>query len=163
MFSTQATLRAPMAPRFRLASLLGARINQQARIDALRPVNQSRLFDALSEAGITHLTVVFTGLGPAARIDSIAPWAGPHPAELPTTRLRYAALTWDAPEVEWRDLTLAEVVEQIVLDLLGDPALLKILPGGAEGEFCFDAKARTVQLDVNEISDEPDTADRGSR
>lgn len=163
MFPTQATLRAPMAPRFRLASLLGTRVNQQARIEALRPVNQSRLFEALSEAGITHLTVIFTGLGRAARIDSVAPWAGPHPVDLPETRLRYAALTWDAPEVEWRDLTLAEVVEQIVFDLLGDPAVQKILPGGAEGEFCFDAKARTVQLDINEVSAETDVADRGSR
>jgi len=163
MFSTQATLRAPMAPRFRLASLLGARIHQQARIEALRPVNQTRLFEAFAQARITHLTVVFTGLGPAARIDSIAPWAGPQPVKLPQTCLRYAALTWDAPEVEWRDLSLVEVVEQIVLDLLSDPTLQKILPGGAEGEFCFDAKARTVQLDINEASAAPDTADRGSR
>jgi hypothetical protein len=141
-----------MAPRFRLASLLGARVNQQARIDALRPVNQARLFEALSEAGITHLTVVFTDLGPAARIDSIAPWSGPNPVELPETRLRFATLTWDAPEVEWRDLTLAEAVEQIVLDLLCDLDLQKVLPGGAEGEFCFDAKARTVHLEINEPS-----------
>lgn len=161
MFPTQATLRAPMAPRFRLASLLGVRVNQQARIEALRPVNQTRLFEALAEAGITHLTVVFTGLGPAARIDSIAPWVGSHPVEFLETRLHYAALTWDAPEVEWRELTLAEVVEQIVFDLLGDPALQKILPGGAEGEFCFDAKARTVQLDINAMSAEVDVAGRG--
>lgn len=163
MIPTQATLRAPMATRFRLASLLGARVNQQSRIEALRPVNQVRLFEALAEAGITHLTVVFIGLGPAARVDSIAPWAGAVPVELPETQLRYAALTWDAPEVEWLDLSLTEVVEQIVLDLLSDPALQKILPGGAEGEFCFDAKARTVQLDINAISAEADTADRGGR
>ncbi|WP_227754491.1 DUF6878 family protein [Stagnihabitans tardus] len=161
MVPNQATLRAPLAPRFRLASLLGVRVNQQARIEAMRPVNQARLFEALAEAGISHLTVVFTGLCPAARIDSIAPWAGPHPVELPETRLRYAALTWDAPEVEWRDLSLVEVVEQIVLDLLGDPTLRKILPGGAEGKFCFDAKARTVQLDINETSAEADVAGRG--
>lgn len=152
MFQTPATLRAPMAPRFRLASLFGARVSQQARIEALRPVNQTRLFEVLGEVGITHLTVIFTGLGPAARIDSIAPWSGPHQVDLPDARLRYAALTWDAPEVEWRDLTLAEAVEQIVLDLLCDPDLRKALPGGAEGEFCLDAKARTVHLEINELS-----------
>lgn len=158
MFQSLATLRAPMAPRFRLASLLGARVNQQARIEALRPVNQGRLFEAFGEARITHLTVVFIGLGPAARIDSIAGWSGTHPATLPDARLRYAALTWDAPEVEWRDLTLAEAVEQIVLDLLCDPDLRKVLPGGAEGEFCFDAKARTVHLEINELSALSDAA-----
>lgn len=158
MFQTPVTLRAPMAPRFCLASLLGARVNQQARIEALRPVNQSRLFEALGEACITHLTVVFIGLGPAARIDSIAGWAGSHPVELPDSRIRYAALTWDAPEVEWRDLTLTEAVEQIVLDLLCDPDLRKALPGGAEGEFCFDATARTVHLEINELSAPTDSA-----
>lgn len=158
MFQSLATLRAPMAPRFRLASLLGAGVNQQARIEALRPVNQTRLFEALGEAGITHLTVIFTGLGPAARIDSIAPWSGPHSVELPEARLRYAALTWDAPEVEWRDLTLAEAVEQIVLDLLCDTDLRKALPGGSDGEFCLDAKARTVHLEINELSAPSDAA-----
>lgn len=158
MFQTLATLRAPMAPRFRLASLLGAGVNQQVRIEALRPVNQTRLFEALGEAGITHLTVVFTGLGPATRIDSIAPWTGSLAVDLTGARLRYAALTWDAPEVEWRDLTLAEAVEQIVLDLLCDPDLREVLPGGAEGEFCFDAKARTVHLEINESSVPSDAA-----
>lgn len=158
MFQSLATLRAPLAPRFRLASLLGARVPQQARIEALRPVNHTRLFEALAGAGITHLTVIFNGLGPSARIDNIAPWSGPNPVELPETRLFYAALTWDAPEVEWRDLTLAEAVEQIVLDLLCDPDLRKALPGGAEGEFCFDAKVRTVHLEINELSAPSDAA-----
>lgn len=158
MFQTPVTLRAPMAPRFRLAALLGSCVPQQARIEALRPVNQTRLFEALGAAGITHMTVVFAGLGPAARIDSIAPWAGSLAVELPGASLRYAALTWDAPEVEWRDLTLAEAVEQIVLDLLCDPDLRKALPGGAEGEFCFDAKARTVHLEINELSAPSDAA-----
>ena len=152
MFQSLTTLRAPMASRFRLASLLGAGVNQQARIEALRPVNQTRLFEALGEAGITHLTVIFTGLGAAARIDSIAPWAGSLAVELPGASLRYAVLIWDAPEVEWRNLTLAETVEQIVLDLLCDPDLRKAMPGGAEGEFCIDAKARTVHLEINELS-----------
>lgn len=163
MFQTPATLRAPMAPRFRLASLFGAHVSQQARIEALRPVNQTRLFGVLGEVGITHLTVIFTGLGPAAQIDSVAPRSGLHHVDLPDTRLRYAALTWDAPEVEWRDLTLAEVVEQIVLDLLDDPDLRKALPGGAEGEFCFDAKARTVHLEINELSVPSDAACLGGQ
>lgn len=163
MFQTPATLRAPMAPRFRLASLFGARVSQQARIEALRPVNQTRLFEVLGEVSITHLTVVFTGLGPAAQIDSIAPRSRLHQVDLPDTRLRYAALTWDAPEVEWRDLTLAEAVEQIVLDLLCDADLRKALPGGAEGEFCFDAKARTVHLEINELSVPSDAACLGGQ
>jgi hypothetical protein len=163
MFQTPATLRAPMAPRFRLASLVGTRVSQQARIEALRPVNQTRLFEVLGEVGITHLTVVFTGLGPAAQIESIATWAGSLAVELPRARLRYAALTWDAPEVEWRDLTLAEAVEQIVLDLLCDLDLRKALPGGAEGEFCFDAKARTVHLEINELSVPSDAACLGGQ
>ena len=152
MFHSQPTLRAPVAPLFRLAALIGPRLTQQARIEALRPVNQARLFDALKASRITHLTVVFTGTGPAARIDSIAPWSGSIAVDLPEVRLRYAALTWDAPEVEWRDLTLAEVAEQIALDLLSDPDIRATCPGGAEGEFCFDARARSICLEINEVA-----------
>lgn len=152
MFQSQPTLRAPLTPLFRLTALLGPRVTQQARIEALRPVNQARFFDALTAVGITHLTVVFTGTGPAARIDSIAPWMGPVAVDLPEARLRYAALTWDAPEVEWRDLTLAEGADQIALDLLGDPDIHGVCSGGAVGEFCFDAAARSICIEINEVS-----------
>lgn len=152
MFHSQPTLRAPLAPLFRLAALLSPRVTQQARIEALRPVNQARFFDALTASCITHLTVVFTGTGPAVRIDSVAPWFGPIAVDLPEVRLRYAALTWDAPEVEWRDLTLAEVAEQIALDLLSDLDIWATCSGGAEGEFCFDAAARSICLEINEVT-----------
>ena len=146
-----------------MAALLGPRVTQKARIEALRPINQARLFDALVASGITHLTVVFSGTGPSARIDSIAPWAGPIAVDLPEVRLRYAALTWDAPEVEWRDLTLAEVAEQIALDLLSDPDIRATCPGGAEGEFCFDARARSICLEINEVAVSAIPPDHGVR
>lgn len=152
MFHTQPSLRAPLAPFFRLAALLGPRVTQQTRIEALRPINHARLLDALAASGITHLTVVFTGTGPAARIDSIAPWRGPVAVDLPKVRLRYGALTWDAPAVEWRDLTLTEVVEQIALDFLGDPDLNAACPGGADGQFCFDVRARSICLEINPVA-----------
>lgn len=163
MFHSQPTLRAPLAPLFRLAALLGPRVTQQARIEALRLVNQARFFDALRACGITHLTVVFTGTGSAARIDSISPWFGPIAVDLPNFRLRYAALTWDAPEVEWRVLTLAEVAKQIALDLLSDPEIRATCPGGAEGEFSFDAAARSICLEINEVASPAILCDRVGR
>lgn len=163
MFQAQPTLRAPLAPLFRLVALLGPRVTQQARIEALRPINQARFFDVLNAVGITHLTVVFTGTGLAARINSIAPWSGHVVMDLPEARLHYAALTWDAPEVEWRDLTLAEVAEQIALDLLSDPDIRAACPGGAEGEFCFDAAARSICIEINAISIASISANREGR
>ena len=63
---------------------------------------------------------------------------------------RYAAITWDNPAVEMRQLSLTDVVEQLAYDLLADTHGGGENNDGAYGEVCFDASARCIHLEFNE-------------
>ena len=151
MTQFEPTLAAPLPPStIDLASIFSAHAERQARIDALRPGNKDRLFDGLAAAGITHVTVTFDGEGDSGQIERIAAWAGEAEVEFPAVEIPYAALTWDNPEVEMRQLSLQDVAEQLAYDFLSDTYGGWENNDGAYGEFCFDAAARTIHLEFNE-------------
>ncbi len=151
MTQVEPTLAAPMPPStIDLASIFAAHAERQARIDALRPGNKDRLFDGLATAGITHVTVTFDGEGDGGQIEGIAAWAGEAEVEFPAVEIPYAALTWDNPEVEMRQLSLQDVAEQLAYDFLSDTYGGWENNDGAYGEFCFDAAARSIHLEFNE-------------
>ena len=151
MTQVEPTLAAPMLPStIDLASIFAAHAERQARIDALRPGNKDRLFDGLSAAGITHVTVTFDGEGDSGQIESIAAWVGDKAVEFPAAEIAYAAITWDSPEVEMRQLSLEDVVEQLAYDFLSDTHGGWENNDGAYGEFCFDATVRCIHLEFNE-------------
>jgi len=77
-------------------------------------------------------------------------WAGETAVDFPATEIPYAALTWDDPEVEMRQLSLEDVVEQLTYDFLSDTHGGWENNDGAYGEFCFDASARCIHLEFNE-------------
>jgi hypothetical protein len=145
------TLAGPMPPSsIDFAQVFAAQAEHSARIDALRPANRDRLFDGLTAAGITHVTVTFDGEGDSGQIESIGAWAGDKAVDFPAVEIPYAALTWDNPEVEMRQLSLEDVVEQLAYDFLADAHGGWENNDGAYGEFCFDASARSIHLELNE-------------
>ena len=106
---TEPTLTPPMAPStIDMAQLFAAHAKRAARIEALRPGNKNRLFDGLMADGITHVTVTFDGEGDNGQIESIAAWNGDLAVEFPAIEIGYAALTWDNPEIEMRQLSLED-------------------------------------------------------
>ena len=112
MTQAEPTLPAPMPPSVvDFASVFAAHLKQADREAELRPANKERLFDALSTAGITHVTVTFDGEGDSGQIESISAWAGDAAVEFPAVEIPYAAITWDNPVAEMRQLSLADVVE----------------------------------------------------
>ena len=84
------------------------------------------------------------------QIESIGAWSGETAVDFPATEIAYAALTWDDPEVEMRQLSLEDVVEQLAYDFLSDTHGGWENNDGAWGEFCFDAAARCIHLEFNE-------------
>ena len=77
MTQAEPNLPAPMPPStIDFASVFAAHLKQADRETELRPANKDRLFDALSIAGITHVTVNFDGEGDSGQIESISIWAG---------------------------------------------------------------------------------------
>ena len=121
MTHVEPILAAPMQPSsIDFAQVFAAQAERIARIDALRPANRDRLFDGLTAAGITDVTVTFDGEGDSGQIESIGAWAGDKAVDFPAVEIPYAALTWDNPEVELRQLSLEDVVEQLAYDFLAD-------------------------------------------
>lgn len=151
MTLTEPTLTPPMTPSsVDMAQIFAAHAERTARTLALRPGNKDRLFDGLMAAGITHATVTFDGSGDSGQIESIEAWSGKTAIEFPATEIDYAVLTWDDPEVEIRQLSLEDVVEQLTYDFLSDTHGGWENNDGAYGEFCFDAAARCIHLEFNE-------------
>jgi hypothetical protein len=151
MNQTEPTLAAPMAPStVDMAQSFPAHAERTARIETLRPGNKERLFDGLTAAGISHVTVTFDGAGDSGQIESIGAWSGETAVEFPATEIEYAALTWDDSEVEMRQLSLEDVVEQLAYDFLSDTHGGRENNDGAYGEFCFDAAACCIHLEFNE-------------
>ena len=151
MTQVEPTLPAPMPPStIDFAAVFAAQAKQVAREAELRPANKDRLFDALTAAGISHVTVTFDGEGDSGQIESIAAWSGETAVDFPDVEIPYAAITWDSPEVEMRQLSLEDVVEQLAYDFLSDTHGGWENNGGAYGEFCFDACARCILLEFNE-------------
>jgi hypothetical protein len=151
MNMTEPTLAPPMAPStVDTAQIFAAHSERAARIEALRPGNKDRLFDGLMAAGITHVTVTFDGAGDSGQIESLGAWSGETAVDFLATEIAYAGLTWDDPEVEMRQLSLEDVVEQLAYDFLSDTHDGWENNDGAWGEFCFDAAARCIHLEFNE-------------
>ena len=151
MTLSEPTLAPPMAPStVDMAQIFAAHAERAARIEALRPGNKDRLFDGLMAAGITHVTVTFDGAGDSGQIESIGAWSGEIAVDFPATEIEYAALTWDDPEVEMRQLSLEDVVEQLAYDFLSETHGGWENNDGAYGEFSFDVATRTITLDYNE-------------
>lgn len=151
MSKIEPTLAAPITPpRIDFTAMLAQQAERDARIAALRPANKFRLFDGLTAAGITHVTVSFDGYGDSGQIESVSACAGETEVGFPQTQIAYAALTWDDSEVEMRELSLEDVVEQLTYDLLADTHGGWENNDGAYGEFCFDAAARCIHLEFNE-------------
>ena len=151
MTQTQPTLAAPLSPSaIDFASVFARQAEQTGREAELRPANKDRLFDVLTSAGITHVTVTFDGEGDSGQIESISAWSSEVAVAFPQTQIVYAALTWDNPAVEMRQLSFDDVVEQLAYDFLADVHDGWENNGGAYGEFCFDAAARSIHLEFNE-------------
>lgn len=102
-------------------------------------------------AGITHVTVPSTvPVNAFGESQASAPGRA-RPPSTPLSEIPYAALTWDDPEVEMRSLSLEDVVEQLAYDFLSDTHGGWENNDGAYGEFCFDASARCIHLEFNEM------------
>ena len=150
MTQSEPTLAAPMPPStIDFAAVFAQQSEYETRVAALRPANKDTLFDGLTAAGITHVTVTFDGHGDSGLIESIAAWFGETAVDFPAARIAYAALIWDNPEVEMRELSLGDVVERLADDFLIDLHGGWENNDGAYGEFCFDAAARCIHLEFN--------------
>lgn len=115
-----------------------------------RSANKAVLFAALAAAGISQVLVTFDGYGDSGQIESIDARAGDDAIDLPTATVGFLSAEWGIPDPVARDVPLADAIEQLTYDYLGDTHAGWENNDGAYGEFVFDVAAGTISLDHNE-------------
>lgn len=116
----------------------------------LRDANKAALFAALAAAGLTQVVVTFDGYGDSGQIESVEAKTGDDPADLPDTTVAVRTAEWGNPEPVACDLPVAELIERLAYDCLGDTHGGWEIGDGAFGELLFDIAAGTITLDYDE-------------
>lgn len=116
----------------------------------LQPLNKTALFEALSAAGVTLVIVSFDGYGDSGQIENVEVKAGDTVVAMPECTIEIAEAAWDQAEPNRTTISIAEVIERLVYDLLTDTHCGWENNDGAYGDFTFDVAERTITLDYNE-------------
>ena len=123
----------------------------QDRLHAeLQPLNKATLFDALATAGVTLIVVSFDGYGDSGQIENVEVKAGDTVISMPQGTVEIAEAVWDQAMPNRTTISIADLVERLVYDLLTDTHCGWENNDGAYGEFTFDIAERTITLDCNE-------------
>ena len=102
-------------------------------------------------SGIAHVLVTFDGSGDSGQIENIeARNDADQSVTLPAAQITFVGIDWQSGAPTERRLTLEGAVEELVYDLLSDTHSGWQDNDGAYGEFCLDARARTIHLEFNE-------------
>ena len=134
-----------------LARIMAEQTEREAAEVALHAKNKEALFDGLRLVGIAHVLVSFDGSGDSGQIESIDARSDLDASvTLPAAQITFAGIDWQSGAPTERRLTLEGAVEELVYDLLSDTHSGWQDNDGAYGEFCIDARARTIHLEFNE-------------
>lgn len=134
-----------------LACILADQAERNAAEVALHARNKEVLFAGLRFVGIAHVLVSFDGSGDSGQIENIeARNDADQSVTLPAAQITFAGIDWRGGATTERRLTFEAAVEELVYDLLSDTHTGWQDNDGAYGEFCIDARARTIHLEFNE-------------
>jgi hypothetical protein len=123
---------------------------QERRADQVRQANKVILFDALANAGIDTVTVLFDGYGDSGQIERIEAKAGAETVSLPSAKVVLARATSRSAEIEQVTCSVNEAIETLTYGFLSQLHPGWEIDDGSYGEFTFDVAERTIVLDYNE-------------
>ncbi|NPD15074.1 hypothetical protein HOY34_07640 [Xinfangfangia sp. D13-10-4-6] len=144
------TIPATPAPGFDFEAYMASQTAFQERASSLVGGNKEVLFAALTAAGITHVTVEFDGCSDSGQIESITAYRDNQTVELPGVEITISSASWGDPGFVAQAMTVEQAIERMAYDFLAGTHGGWENNDGAWGEFCFDARAETIQLDFNE-------------
>ena len=134
-----------------LARIMAEQAEREAADMALHAGNKDVLFDGLRLVGIAHVLISFDDSGDSGQIESIeARNDADQSVTRPAAQITWAGIDWQSGAPTERRLTPEGAVEKLVYDLLSDTHSSWQDNDGAYGEFCIDARARTIHLEFNE-------------
>jgi len=149
----------PISSLFRLSSQPSER-QRQARDElakAALPGNKTALFDALAAADIDSVLVLFGGGDEPGQIEYIAALdakANDALAPLPNVKVPYSRPHDDGSGVKTRSYGVAQIIELLCFDLLGQTHDGWESNASAYGGFYFDVPQRTIGLEFNQLRTE---------
>jgi hypothetical protein len=115
------------------------------------PLNKAALFDALADAGIHSVLVVFDGCGDSGQIESVTGLVADNTEiDLPDARIDFREVIFDGPSVTTGPRSARDAIEVMAFGLLESTHDGWEEGDGAEGTFTFDVATRTITLDYNE-------------
>ena len=118
--------------------------------ESVHPENKAALFDALAQAGITSVEVIFDGYGDSGQIEDITAKAGDKGVALPAVNVEVARADWGSPDVVRMAHPLPQAIEQLAYNFLRETHAGWENNEGAYGDFLFDVADRTITLNYNE-------------
>ena len=145
----RAAVAAEIAPD--LARIMAEQAEREAAEVVLHAKNKEVLFDGLRLVGVAHVLVSFDGSGDSGQIESIDARSDLDACvTLSAAQITFVGIDWQSGAPTERRLTLEGAVEELVYDLLSDTHSGWHDNDGAYGEFCIDARARSIHLEFNE-------------
>jgi hypothetical protein len=125
----------------------------ELRLEAIakaNELNKAIVFDALTAAGITRITVEFDGEGDSGQINGVTAYAGEAPTKLLSTSLTLHVATQNADNPTITETSLPSAIEDLCYDYLSQCHGGWQDNDGAYGTFEFDVSKRSIHLDFNE-------------
>lgn len=132
------------------AAVMARHAAYEAQAAALVTVNKVAIFDALSTAGVTVVTVGFDGYGDSGQIESVDTIRGDETVDLPAIDILLQSARYDGSGVDSVAMPVGDAVEALAYDLLRATHAGWENNDGAYGEFRLDVAARTITLDHND-------------
>ena len=123
---------------------------QERRADDFRQSNKAVLFDALANAGIDTVIVLFDGYGDSGQIESIDARTGLETVGLPSAKIELAKTAWQNAEIEEVTYSVHDAIESLAYGFLCQLHSGWENNDGAYGKFTFDVAERSITLDYNE-------------
>lgn len=123
----------------------------RAKLDAdLFAFNKATLLNALSRAGVTHVTVRFDGYGDSGQIENIEVRGGEDDVTMPAATIEIAESVWGEAEPKRSSVNIAAAVERLAYDVLERTHCGWENNDGAYGDIVFDVAEGVITLDYNE-------------
>lgn len=123
--------------------------NHRKALEEANQVNKAAVFDALSAAGVTSVTVSFDGEGDSGQIEDIRADTNGKPYELPEKQIDIQRVGWGIGKSDTQQTTLHDAIEQLCYDYLSQEHEGWGNDDGAFGEFTFEVAGRTIALEFN--------------
>ena len=112
--------------------------------------NKTALFDALATARIDTVEVTFNGYADEGQIDGAVTDGEGADTDLHSINVEIVRVEWGSQRVTRQTLSVKDVIEKLVYDLLEQTYSGWEDNQGAYGDFLFDVAERTITLNFNE-------------